>query len=85
MDQGGDLMGSLVYIVSQLNPERSYLHPQAVFRMIERGEPVPLGENGDRKWALANAITMIEEDDRGDAQAYLRALDAGDFAVLGRG
>jgi hypothetical protein len=78
-------MGSLLHIVSQLNPERSYLHPQAVFRMIQRGEPVPLGEDGDRKWAVANAITMIEADDRGDGHPSSRTLDVDEFALTARG
>jgi hypothetical protein len=78
-------MGSLVHIVSQLNPERSYLHPQAVFRKIELGEPVPLGDDGDRKWAVPHAITMIEEDDRGDGHDSLWAFDPDDLAVPGRG
>jgi len=78
-------MGSRLHIVSQLNPERSYLHPQAVFRMIERGEPVPLGEDGDRKWAVPNAITMIEEDDRGDDHTSSRTFDVDDFALTAHG
>ena len=78
-------MGSLLHIISQLNPERSYLHPQAVFRKIERGEPVPLGEDGQRKWAVPHAITMVQEDDRGDRHDSLRALDPDDFALSGRG
>ena len=78
-------MASLVHIVSQLNPERSYLHPGAIFRMIERGEPVPLGEDGDQKWAVPNAITMIEEDDRGDGHASSRTLDVNDFTLTAHG
>ena len=45
-------MGSILHIASQLNTERTYLHPQAVFHKIRRGEPVPLGEEGARKWAV---------------------------------
>ena len=45
-------MGSIVHITGQLNTERTYLHPQAVFYKIERGEPVPLGEPDERKWTL---------------------------------
>jgi hypothetical protein len=78
-------MGSLLHIASQLNPERSYLHPQAVFRKIEQGEPVPLGEEGDQKWVVPHAITMIQEDDPGDGHAPLRGFDANDFALPGRG
>jgi hypothetical protein len=74
-------MGSLVHIVSQLSPERSYLQPQAVFRKIERGEPVPLGEDDGRKWAVPHAITMIEENDRDDGHDASRMLDADDFAL----
>jgi hypothetical protein len=84
-DPGGHLMGSLVHIVSQLNPERSYLHPQVVFRMIAQGEPVPLGEDGDQRWAVPSAITMVEEDDPGDGHATLPALEVDDFALPGRG
>jgi hypothetical protein len=76
-------MASLLHIVSQLNPERSYLHPQAVFRLIERGEPVPLGEDGDRKWAVPQAITMIEEVERGDDHLP-RSFDAGRFTLSGQ-
>jgi hypothetical protein len=82
MDEGDHLMGSLLHIVSQLNPERSYLQPQAVFRKIERGEPVPLGEHDDRRWAVPHAITMIEEDDRVDGHASSRTLDADDFVSV---
>ncbi|HJS92947.1 MAG TPA: hypothetical protein VJ741_01695 [Solirubrobacteraceae bacterium] len=76
-------MGSLLHIVSQLNPERSYLHPQAVFRLIERGEPVPLGEDGERKWAVPQAITMIEEVERGDGHLP-RSFDPGHFTLSGQ-
>lgn len=60
----GELMGSILHITSQLNPERTYLHPQAVFYRIERGEPVPLGEEDERKWAVPQAITIVEEEDQ---------------------
>ena len=56
-------MGSILHITSQLNTERTYLHPQAVFYRIEPGEPVPLGEEDERKWAVAQAITIVEEED----------------------
>jgi hypothetical protein len=56
-------MGSILYISSQLNTERTYLHPQAVFDKIKRGEPVPLGEHGEHKWAVADAITIVQEDE----------------------
>jgi hypothetical protein len=56
-------MGSILHITSQLNTERTYLHPQAVFSKIERGEPVPLGEEDERKWAVPEAITIVEEED----------------------
>jgi hypothetical protein len=59
-------MGSILHIASQLNPERTHLHPHAVFRLIERSEPVPLGERGERKWAVASAITLVEQDDERD-------------------
>ena len=70
-------MGSLLHIVSQLNPERSYLHPQAVFWKIERGEPVPLGEEGEHRWAVAHAITMVQEDERDDGHSPPWVSDAG--------
>jgi hypothetical protein len=67
-------MGSILHISSQLDVERSYLHPRAVFRLIERGEPVPLGELGDRRWAVAHAITIVESDeDRWPATPASRA------------
>jgi hypothetical protein len=59
-------MGSVLHITSQLNTERTYLPPPAVFQKIELGQPVPLGRPGEQKWALANAITLVEKDDEGD-------------------
>ena len=56
-------MGSILHITSQLNTERTYLHPQAVFSKIERGELVPLGEEDERKWAVPEAITIVEDED----------------------
>jgi hypothetical protein len=62
-------MGSIVHIKSQLNTERTYLRPYAVFRLIERGEPVPLGDPGEHRWAIPSAITVVEkEDDRDDGR-----------------
>ena len=63
-------MGSIVHITGQLNTERTYLHPQAVFHKIERGEPVPLGEPGERKWTLPHAITIVEMDDARDDRSW---------------
>jgi hypothetical protein len=60
-------MGSILHITSQLNSERTYLHPEAVFNLIERGEAVPLGELGEQKWAVPHAITIVENDDEHDA------------------
>jgi hypothetical protein len=57
-------MGSILHIRSQQNAVRTYLHPQAVFDKIERGEPVPLGAEGEQKWAVPEAITIVEEDDQ---------------------
>jgi hypothetical protein len=71
--------------MSQLNPERTYLHPQVVFRMIAQGEPVPLGEGGEQRWAVPNAITMVEEDDRDDGHGTSLALELDDFALPGNG
>jgi hypothetical protein len=59
-------MGSILNITSQLNTERTYLHPQAVFHKIERGEPIPLGAPGEQKWAVPHAITLVQEDDDDD-------------------
>ena len=59
-------MGSILHITSQLNTERTYLHPRAVFDKIERGEPVPLGEPGEHRWAVPNAITLVEKEGRDD-------------------
>lgn len=59
-------MGSILHITSQLNTEQTYLHPQAVFDKIKRGEPVPLGEEGEHKWAVPQAITLVEEDEAAD-------------------
>jgi hypothetical protein len=56
-------MGAIVHIASQLNTERTYLDPHAVFHKIKLGEPVPLGEPGDEKWAVSSAITLVETDD----------------------
>ncbi len=75
-------MGSILYITSQLNPERSYLHPHAVFRKIERGEPVPLGEHGERKWAVPHAITMVQQDEHGDGH-HSSPFDAGRLTLRG--
>ena len=63
-------MGSIVHITGQLNTERTYLHPQAVFYKIERGEPVPLGEPGERKWTLPHAITIVEMEDARDDRSW---------------
>ena len=61
-------MGSILHITGQLNTERTYLYPQAVFHKIQQGEPVPLGEHGDQKWTVPHAITIVEmeasRDDR---------------------
>jgi hypothetical protein len=59
-------VGSVLYVASQFDTERTYLHPQAVFHKIKRGEPVPLGEEGDRKWAVPHAITMVQQDEADD-------------------
>jgi hypothetical protein len=59
-------MGSILHITSQLNPERTYLHPDAVFHLIERGEPVTLGEDGDQRWAVPHAITIVEKAENRD-------------------
>lgn len=63
-------MGSILHITSQLNTERTYLHPQAVFYKIRRGEPVPLGEEGERKWAVPDAITIVQEDETSDEHPW---------------
>jgi hypothetical protein len=63
-------MGSILHITSQLNPERTYLHPQAVFNLIERGKAVPLGVLGEQKWAVPQAITIIENDDEHDEHRW---------------
>ncbi len=54
-------MGSILHITSQRNTVRIYLHPQAGFFKIERCEPVPLGQEDERKWAIPQAITIVEE------------------------
>jgi hypothetical protein len=59
-------MGSILHITSQLNTERTYLHPQAVFQKISRGEPIPLGDEGEHKWAVPQAITIVQEDEGDD-------------------
>ena len=64
-------MGSILHITSQLNTERTYLHPQAVFHKIRRGEPVPLGEQGERKWAVPDAITIVQEDETNDEYPWV--------------
>ena len=55
-------MGSILHITSQRNTVRIYLHPQAGFFKIERCEPVPLGQEDERKWAIPQAITIVEEE-----------------------
>lgn len=55
-------MGSIVHITGQLETERTYLHPHAVFYKIERGKPVPLGDPGEQRWAVPSAITLVEEE-----------------------
>jgi hypothetical protein len=62
-------MGCILHITSQLNTERTYLHPQAVFHKIQRGEPVPLGGPDEQRWAVPQAITMVESDAGCDDQA----------------
>ena len=62
-------MGSILHITSQLNTERTYLHPQAVFHKIQRGQPVPLGDPGEQRWAVPQAITVVESDAQRDDQA----------------
>lgn len=64
-------MGSILHIRSQLNTERTYLKPQAVFYKINRGEPVPLGDEGEHKWAVPQAITIVQEDDVDDEYPWL--------------
>jgi hypothetical protein len=68
-------MGSILHITGQFDTERTYLHPQAVFDRIRRGEPIPLGELGERRWALSYAITIVqgEQSDYG-TDASIRAL-----------
>ncbi len=56
-------MASILHITRQLNTERTFLDPAAVFHKIERGERVPLGKPGDQKWAVPHAITVVEEVD----------------------
>ena len=74
-------MGSILHITSQLNPEWSYLHPQAVFHKIKSGEPIPLGDEGEHKWAVPQAITIVQEDESDDE--YSRSRPAGaDEAVF---
>lgn len=51
-------MGSILHITSQLNPEWSYLHPQAVFHKIKSGGPIPLGHEGEHKWAVPQALMI---------------------------
>jgi hypothetical protein len=60
-------MGSILHIASQFDTERTYLHPKAVFDRIRRGEPVPLGELGERRWALSHAITIVQGEEEDDA------------------
>jgi hypothetical protein len=60
------LMGSILHITSHLNAERTYLTPEAVFHRIERGEPVPLGEPSEQRWAVPHAITVVERDEEPD-------------------
>lgn len=59
-------MGSILHITSQFDTERTHLHPQAVFHKIERGEPVPLGELGERRWAVPCAITIVQGEEDGE-------------------
>jgi hypothetical protein len=69
-------VGSILHITSQLNTERTYLHPQAVFYKIKRGEPVPLGEEGEHKWAAPQAITIVQEDEGDDEYPWaLRSVE----------
>lgn len=59
-------MGSILHIASQFDTERTHLRPQAVFERIRRGEPVPLGEPGERRWALSHAITVVQSEEPDD-------------------
>lgn len=70
-------MASILHIASQLNTEWTYLHPQAVFHKIKCGEPVPLGEQGEHKWAVPHAITIVQEDDTEDEYPRVDPLGAG--------
>ena len=74
-------MGSILHITSQLNPEWSYLHPQAIFHKIKAGEPIPLGDEGEHKWAVPQAITIVQEDKSDDEYAWGRPAGA-DEAVF---
>jgi hypothetical protein len=63
-------MGSILHIASQFDTERTHLHPRAVFGKIRRGEPVPVGEPGERRWALSHAITIVQGEERDDGADY---------------
>jgi hypothetical protein len=74
-------MGSILHIASQFDTERTYLHPRAVFDRIRRGEPVPLGELGERRWVLSHAITIVQGEEQDDVTDYsLSALVTGGSA-----
>lgn len=68
-------MGSILHITGQLNAEWTHLHPQAVFYKIERGEPIPLGHEGEHKWAVPQAVTIVEEVQGDDEYAWSRPYD----------
>jgi hypothetical protein len=75
-------MGSILHITGQFDTAHTYLHPRAVFDRIRRGEPVPLGEPGERRWALSYAITIVQGEEDDDGTDYsISALLTGDSAA----
>jgi hypothetical protein len=45
----------------------------AIFRLIERGGPIPLGERGEQRWAIPSAIILVEHECHRDEGGW-RAL-----------
>lgn len=45
-----------------------------MFDKIARGEPVALGERGERKWAVPHAITIVQGEDHESTDYPIDAL-----------